>query len=568
MSSFQDLENLKQQIMMLEAQNKLLLDKADGLAQREQELKILSDSIPQLVWTSFPDGNSDYFNKRWKEYTGIDPYTLSENDRKIFVHPHDLPNVLNHWNSAIKSGEQYEIEYRLKRYDNVYQWFVARAVPIKDENGKVIKWFGTATNIDQQKNDDQKNKFLSEASNLLISSIDYEETLKNIAMMAVPYFADWCTVDMVEGGEINRLAVAHQDPSKVELAKELFKRFKPKLDDPTGLPNVVRTGVSEFVPFLPDSVIQESNMDDESKLIFKNLGLNSYMVVPLRSHDKVVGGISFVKDKTRLYTEKDLIIAEDLSRRASLAIMNAELYSISVKKQILLDEQAIELKRSNEELNNFAYIASHDLQEPLRTITSYSQLLQKRYNENLDSDAHEFFDLIINASSRMKNLIESLLDYSKVGRMESTNSFTDVNQVVEIAKANIKTTIEKNNAVINYANLPSLKIDFTLLVQIFQNLIANSIKYKSEKDPFIQISAEKKEKEWLFIIKDNGIGIEEQYFKKIFIIFQRLHSRDQSGTGIGLATCKKIVENYGGQIWVESKMGEGSTFFFTLPAQG
>jgi PAS domain S-box-containing protein len=532
----------------------------EEMERSEKEFKFLADSIPQLVWSMRPNGDSDYFNSRWQEYLGYIPAENSQFDWAEIIHPDDLARAGQSWNEATETGK-YETEYRLKDKEGCYHWFIARALPIRDNSGNIRKWFGTATDIDQQKRNDQKNKFLAEASNLLISSIDYQETLKNIARMAVPYFADWCTVDMVEDNEISRLAVAHQEPSKVELAKELFQRFRPKLDDPIGLPNVIRTGVSEFVPFLPDSVFSENpQLNQESQKIFRDLGLNSYMVVPLKSHDKVIGGISFVNDKTRLYTESDLAIAEDLAGRASLAINNALLYQESSK-------QKEELAQVNKELENFAYIASHDLSEPLRTITGYSQLLVKRYRDKLDQDGSEFIDLIVESSKRMRNLIEDLLSFSMLGAGKLNLVQLDLNQIMENVLDNLKIAIQENQAKIIYDSLPALKAEPTLISQLFQNLIGNAIKYRSATPPVINISWEKKDQEYMFKVSDNGIGIDPRFFDKVFVIFHRLKDKnDVKGSGIGLSTSKKIVGLHGGQIWVESEPGKGTTFCFTLPA--
>lgn len=227
-----------------------------------------------------------------------------------------------------------------------------------------------------------------------------------------------------------------------------------------------------------------------------------------------------------------------------------------------------ELAKSNAELEQFAYVTSHDLQAPLATIASYAQLLQQKYKSNLDNQANEYINYIVNGCSRMQNLIEDLLAYSRVGKNQKTFSIVDVNNIIDKACSNLQSTIHQNHATIIYHNLPTLMGDSSQLLQLFQNLIDNSIKYRREEPPKIEISVEPKENEYLFIVKDNGIGIDSKYFEKIFQIFQRLHSsQEYSGTGIGLAICQKIVELHGGRIWVESQLGEGTTFYFTINSQ-
>ena len=228
-----------------------------------------------------------------------------------------------------------------------------------------------------------------------------------------------------------------------------------------------------------------------------------------------------------------------------------------------------ELKRSNKELQQFAYVASHDLQEPLRTIASFTQLLERRYKSKLDPDADEFIGFIVDASIRMKQQIEDLLEFSRVMTRGSTFEKIDLSEILKDVTYSLNTLIEENNAKITCDPLPEVYADPKQIDRLFQNLIGNAIKFrKQEVPPKIHISAKKEEltNEYVFSVSDNGIGIEPQYKDRIFTIFQRLHTRQEyTGTGIGLAVAKKIVERHGGRIWVESEYGKGSTFYFSLP---
>ena len=231
-----------------------------------------------------------------------------------------------------------------------------------------------------------------------------------------------------------------------------------------------------------------------------------------------------------------------------------------------LEYRTKELERSNAELEQFAYVASHDLQEPLRTISSYVQLLASRYKDKLDEDANEFIDFAVDGSKRMRQLINSLLEYSRVNRSKPFE-WVDINDVIKEIKVDIKDQIKDSGAVIKYNNMPKIYGDYVLLGQLFQNLIGNAIKFRRDNSPEIHISSERKNGSYVFAVKDNGIGIPKEYNEKIFIIFQRLNNREKyPGTGIGLSICKKIVEKHGGTIWVESEPGKGSSFFFTLNA--
>jgi PAS domain S-box-containing protein len=225
-----------------------------------------------------------------------------------------------------------------------------------------------------------------------------------------------------------------------------------------------------------------------------------------------------------------------------------------------------ELARSNADLEQFAYVASHDLQEPLRMVISYTQLLARRYRGKLDASADEFIEFAVDGASRMQQLIHDLLSYSRLTTQGKALQFTQAEAACNVALENLQESIKDSKAKVSVGPLPTVVADATQLAQLFQNLIGNAIKYRNKRKPEIQVGARPNGNEWVFSVQDNGIGIEAQYFERIFQMFQRLHTRkDYSGTGIGLAVCRKIVERHGGKIWVESHPGQGSTFLFTIP---
>jgi signal transduction histidine kinase len=249
--------------------------------------------------------------------------------------------------------------------------------------------------------------------------------------------------------------------------------------------------------------------------------------------------------------------------------LNAELQQALAQNTQMLNQlraAGADLTRSNQELEQFAYVASHDLQEPLRKVSSFAQLLSAQYKGKLDADADEFIGYMVDGASRMQTLIQNLLAYSRLGRKGQSFAPANGSAVLRQALTNLQGAIEESGAVVTSAPLPTVLADEGQLVQLFQNLIGNAIKFCGANKPLIQVRAEPNGPAWTFSVRDNGIGIDPQFAERIFVIFQRLHSREEyPGTGIGLALCKKIVERHGGRIWLESKPGQGATFCFTIP---
>jgi PAS domain S-box-containing protein len=359
-----------------------------ALREGEERFRNLANNISQLVWMADEKGSIFWYNQRWFDYSGTTLEEMAGAGWQKVHHPDHVQGVVDKISRCFQNGEVWEDTFPLRGRDGNFRWFLSRAVPIRDSEGKVLRWFGTNTDINA--------------------------------------------------------------------SKEAEKH---------------------------------------------------------------------------------------------------------------LTETVAELKRSNEDLQQFTYVSSHDLQEPLRMVSSYTDLLARRYKGRLDSDADEFIAFAVDGCNHMKRLIRDLLAYSLAGTNGNVLREISSENALKEALANLRATIDQSSAVVTHDALPSITTDETQLAQVFQNLVGNAIKYRRAEVPRIHVSSTKNsDHEWIFSVSDNGLGIDPQYFDRIFIIFQRLHGRDEfEGTGIGLAICKKVLQRLGGRIWVESQPDKGSTFFFALP---
>ena len=490
-----------------------------GRIQNEQPWTF-ADAMPQIIWSALPDGRADYFNQRWFEYTGLTLAQSRDMGWQSMIHPDDLQNSINCWDEAVRTGKPFQAEFRLNRAPHgAWRWHLSRALPVRGQDGRLVRWVGTSTDIQDQKLAEEKLR-QSEARTRSILDTTYDAFILTDADGRI---IDWNRqAEIMFGharGEAKGKSIAetiipgrYQEAHSEELKRVLATREGPMHGKRIELAALRRNG-DEFPVEIRLSVLQA----EEGLLV-----------------------CSAIRDVTE-----------------------------RKKSEAELMRTTAELIRSNADLERYAYLASHDLQEPLRAVASFTQLLALEYADKLDTEAREYIGYVVEGAKRMQVLINQLLDYSRLGTGRKPFALVDCRKIYETAMANLKVAIDESGAILTSADLPQVMGDSVQLTQVFQNLLANAIKFRRGHGPQVYVGAEQKDKEWLFAVRDNGIGIDSRNLDRLFVIFQRLHHRDEyAGTGIGLAVCKKIVDLHGGRIWVESKPGEGSTFYFTIPTVG
>jgi PAS domain S-box-containing protein len=481
-----------------------------------QRLEFLLSSNPAIIYSSSAD---DIFTKTFITSNvakvlgyGSHEFLDTASRWEEGIHPEDLRYIAPDLSQFPKDGH-FKREYRFLHKDGHYLWLYDEAQLIRDENGNPVEGIGLVTDVTDLKLIEIALWESEERYRTLV------ETSPDAIMLLKP-----------------DLGIAMVNPQTLKL-------FGYERAD-----EIIGRNIQEF----ESEMISRLGADMETLTDTISKGAFDY-ILKKRNGDTFFAAIrvSLVRDKKGRPTAF-ICVTRDITKRK--------------QTENELQQLARKLKRSNSDLEQFAYSASHDLQEPLRMVAGFVELLGKRYKDRLDDKAHEFIEFAVHDVKRMQMLIRDLLQYSQVGTEGKNFSPTDCTVAVEQAICNLHAAIAESEADIPHDPLPTVMGDVSQLSRLFQNLIGNAIKYRGNAAPRIRISAAEKGKEWVFSVRDNGIGIDPKFKDRIFVVFQRLHtSGEYSGTGIGLAICKKIVERHGGRIWVESDCGKGSTFFFTLP---
>jgi two-component system, chemotaxis family, sensor kinase Cph1 len=456
------------------------------------------------------------------------------------LHPEDVQIANQRIEKAVNEHKFLDSEYRIMKPDGQIRWINALGETKYDEEGNPLWMTGICIDITQRKQ----------------TEIELKETLNNLEELV-----EERTKELSLANAYNRnLLETALDPLVTIGPDGKITDVNKATEEVTGYPREELVG-TDFADYFTNpkkakegyqQVFQEGKVRDYPLKIKHRCGITTPVLYNASVYKDESGDVVGVFAAARDITERQK--AEDAFR----------VYWESLEEQV--EQRTEELAKSNADLKQFAYVASHDLREPLRMITSFLQLLERRYKDELDEDANEFIGFAVDGAKRLDNMIMDLLEYSRVANKEIQFTDVDLEEVIDKIKSNLNILIEEHSATINYDSLPTIRSDENQMLILLQNLISNAIKYRSEETPQIHISAEKQANQYIFGVKDNGIGIDPKHLERIFTIFQRLHTHEEyEGSGIGLSIAQRIVHQHGGEIWAESLPEQGSTFYFTIP---
>ncbi|MBC7925619.1 MAG: PAS domain S-box protein, partial [Bryobacteraceae bacterium] len=527
-----------------------------ALKESEQRFRNLADNAPVMVWVTDSDGSCTYLSRSWYQFTGQTEHTGLGFGWLDAVHPEDRPEAGRAFHEANSSRQPFRVEYRLRRQDGEYCWAIDAAMPRRGPEGSFLGYIGSVIEITERK---QAEVALAERARLNALGADVGAALTQVAELSESLQS--CAEAMVrhlDAAFARVWTLASSEPVlELQASAGMYTHVNgPHARVPVGSFKIGLIA-QERRPHLTNDVLNDPRIGDLSWA--RQEGMVAFAGYPLIVEDRLVGVLG-------LFARHPL---EEGTLTALASVADTIAIGIERKKaEVALTRQAEELKRSNTDLEQFAFAAAHDLQEPLRMVTSYTQLLARQLGGRLDDDTRQFMDQVVGGSRRMSLLLQDLLSFTEASRDQDRRpAAVRMNDVLNKVLGNLQGAIEDSGASISAEPLPTVFGHETHFVQLFQNLIGNAIKYRGAAVPEVRITASKVATDWILYVKDNGIGIAPEHQLRIFGVFKRLHGKEIPGTGIGLAICQRVVERNGGRIWVESEgKDQGSTFCVKLPA--
>ena len=487
---------------------------ADRVSESELRFRALADALPMLVWMVDAAGTCEYVNRAWEAFTGRSSAEECMSGWEAGLHPDDAPRALASFSEAMAARRPLQVEYRLRRHDGVWRWMLDVGAPRVNPDGSFAGFIGACVDIDERRQAIDRARLAEERLRLALSAAD----------MGI------FRIDAVGGHDhrdanLNRLLGLEARDSTQPVA-DFLARVHPEDRD------TVQADIAEGW--------RKGHYAGEVRIVRPD------------------GEVRWLRSSGR--------VSPDADGRPAMTGVSIDVTERRRAEQDLAS-QAADLARSNAELEQFAYVASHDLQEPLRMIGSYLTLLRRRCSARLDEAALGYLGHAVDGAARMRQLIDDLLAFSRIGRSGAREEEVELDAVVDEVLRLLGSEVRASAARIERQPLPRVRAHRGQLIQLMQNLVSNALKYRGAEAPRISIDLRPGADEWTIAVRDNGIGLDQAYAERVFELFQRLHtSGEYPGTGIGLALCRKIVGLLGGRIWVESTPGQGATFSFTIPA--
>lgn len=504
----------------------------ERIRESEQRFRTLAETLPQMVWIRNAEGTIEFASKNWEEYSGIS--NISE-AWKAMTHPDDWTPVMNVWQKAVEAGTSFAYEVRLKNKEGEYRWHYAVGEPVKNETGNTVKYIGALTDIHIQKTFAEKlEKEVAESTAELKARNEDLQNVQSFLQQLIDSSVEYITVldKDLRFVTVNKRYEDTMNISRQQLQGRHLFEVTPKAEGSLQHESILKALQGETV-----------YLDKRQAIAKTGMYVDTYFI-PLRTQNVIEGIIIMARDVTAI-----------------------------VQSENLLEQMNYELKRSNDDLQQFAHVASHDLKEPVRKVKTFIGRLEQHLDGKLDEVSLRYLEKVHTATNRMFSMIEGVLSYSTINSSSQVPERVDLNEVIRQIQTDLELVIQQKSATVQHEDLPELEGAPVLLYQLFYNLMNNSLKFAKEDTPPIvrissSLSSDDNENYAQITFADNGIGFEQSQADKIFDTFTRLNSKDRyEGTGLGLALCKKIVERHGGTIEAISEMGEGATFIIRLPVK-